>query len=168
MKLLGGTRPSTDTCPSTSLCIKTCKHDLKLGPKGSDGCPSCACVKSGNCIISNKKTKFSIVILENQKSEKVKQKKKTNKTKHKNTPLTRSINQQWGQSEKEEEIHKIIRSIYMHISIIIISFILTLNKTRVIYFHSILLKIFEFSSIQCSIILLSEHFPLFVLKYRLC
>uniref|UniRef100_K1PJM9 Uncharacterized protein n=1 Tax=Magallana gigas TaxID=29159 RepID=K1PJM9_MAGGI len=46
MKLLGGTRPSKDTCPSTSLCIKTCKHDLKLGPKGSDGCPSCACVKS--------------------------------------------------------------------------------------------------------------------------
>lgn len=48
MKLLGETRPSIDTCPSTSLCIKTCNHDLKLGPKGSDGCPSCACVKSGN------------------------------------------------------------------------------------------------------------------------
>lgn len=111
MKLLDGTRPSTDTCPSTSLCIKTCKHDLKLGPKGSDGCPSCACVKSGNCIITNKKTNISIVILENQKSEKVR-KKTQNKTKNKNT---RSINQQWGQSEKDEEIHKIIRSSgYMH------------------------------------------------------
>lgn len=134
MKLLGGTRPSTDTCPSTSLCIKTCKHDLKLGPKGSDGCPSCACVKSGNCIITNKKTNFSCY----SKKSKIRKSEKKKKT-----PLTQSINQQWGQSEKDEEIHKIIRSSgYMHTSFIIRSLNLTLNKTRVIYFHSILSKIF--------------------------
>ncbi|XP_061185101.1 uncharacterized protein LOC133193148 [Saccostrea echinata] len=46
MKLLGEVKPKEEDCPSTTLCIKTCKHDLKLGPKGSDGCPSCACVKS--------------------------------------------------------------------------------------------------------------------------
>nr|XP_022303453.1 uncharacterized protein LOC111111017 isoform X2 [Crassostrea virginica] len=46
MKLFGETKPPVDDCPSTTLCIKTCKQQLKLGPKGTDGCPSCACVKT--------------------------------------------------------------------------------------------------------------------------
>jgi hypothetical protein len=56
MKLLGEVKQKEEDCPSTTLCIKTCKHDLKLGPKGSDGCPSCACIKSGKTVITSAKS----------------------------------------------------------------------------------------------------------------
>ncbi|XP_021358687.1 spore coat protein SP96-like [Mizuhopecten yessoensis] len=36
--------PTGTRCPNTDLCVQTCKYTVKLGPAGSDGCHSCACV----------------------------------------------------------------------------------------------------------------------------
>ncbi|XP_052096537.1 cysteine-rich motor neuron 1 protein-like isoform X2 [Mytilus californianus] len=32
-------------CADILTCVVSCKHGYKLGPKGSDGCPSCTCLK---------------------------------------------------------------------------------------------------------------------------
>lgn len=40
-----GSNPAKGSrCPNTDLCVSTCKHTVKLGPAGQDGCHSCACV----------------------------------------------------------------------------------------------------------------------------
>ena len=54
-KHTGGSQTNTHTanhmetntmskCPTTDLCVQSCKFTIKLGPIGTDGCHSCACV----------------------------------------------------------------------------------------------------------------------------
>ena len=52
-------KPTPPRCEVTEICKKTCKYNVKLGKTGSDGCPTCLCVKTSRLLNIGYRTHFT-------------------------------------------------------------------------------------------------------------